>query len=84
MNDQPSQALPVQAEPPPRTGPTPKPRRTLVLHILPASVVTSGLAGWLSLAAGSNVPAAVLTGGGAFAGTVGVLLAVAHYTAGDR
>jgi anti-sigma factor RsiW len=84
MNDRPSQALPVQAEPQQSTRPTTKPRRTLVLHILPTSAVVSGAASWLSLAAGSNVPAAVLTGGGAFAGTVGLLLAVAHYTAGNR
>ncbi|GIE80738.1 hypothetical protein Aph02nite_66880 [Actinoplanes philippinensis] len=52
----------------------------LLLRILPASTLISGAAVWLSIAAGSNVPAAVLTGGGAFAGTAGLLLAVAHYT----
>ncbi|MEV4703939.1 hypothetical protein [Actinoplanes sp. NPDC049316] len=39
----------------------------------------SGIAGLLSHAAGNNIPAAILTGGGAFAGTVGLLLAIAHY-----
>jgi hypothetical protein len=33
----------------------------------------------LSHAAGNNVPGAILTGGGAFAGALGLLLAVAHY-----
>ncbi|MEV6847525.1 hypothetical protein [Actinoplanes sp. NPDC051411] len=41
--------------------------------------LVSVLAGVLSHAAGNNVPGAVLTGGAAFAGTVGLLLAVAHY-----
>jgi hypothetical protein len=41
--------------------------------------IVGGLAGVLSHAAGNNVPGAVLTGGGAFAGTVGLFLAIAHY-----
>jgi hypothetical protein len=48
--------------------------------MLPVAGVTSGVAGLLSHAAGNNIPAAILTGGGAFAGTVGLLLAIAHYT----
>lgn len=47
--------------------------------VLSAGIV-SGLAGVLSHAAGNNIPGAVLTGGAAFAGTVGLLLAIAHYT----
>ncbi|MEV6347617.1 hypothetical protein [Actinoplanes sp. NPDC051851] len=43
----------------------------------------SGVAGMLAHAAGNNVPAAILTGGGAFAGAAGLLLAIAHY-ARDR
>jgi hypothetical protein len=46
--------------------------------VLTAGIV-SGLAGVLSHAAGNNVPGAVLTGGAAFAGTIGLLLGVAHY-----
>jgi hypothetical protein len=41
--------------------------------------IIGGIAGLLSHAAGNNVPSAILTGGGAFAGTVVVLLAIAHY-----
>jgi hypothetical protein len=41
--------------------------------------IVSGAAGVLSHAAGSNIPAAILTGGGAFAGAVVVLLAIVHY-----
>lgn len=50
-----------------------------LLVILLVAGVVSGLAGILSRAAGNNVPGAVLTGGGAFAGTVGLLLALTHY-----
>ncbi|PRY32906.1 hypothetical protein [Pseudosporangium ferrugineum] len=50
----------------------------LLLMVLTAGVV-SGVAGLLSRAGGSNVPGAVLTGGAAFAGTVGLLLGVAHW-----
>lgn len=42
--------------------------------------MVSGGAGMLSHAAGNNVPGAILSGGAAFAGTVGLLLAIAHYT----
>jgi hypothetical protein len=44
-----------------------------------AAGIVSGLAGLLSHAAGSNLPGAVLTGGAAFAGTIGLLLGVAHW-----
>jgi hypothetical protein len=50
----------------------------LLVIMLTAGII-SLLAGLLSHAAGNNVPGAVLTGGGAFAGTVGLLLAIAHY-----
>jgi hypothetical protein len=57
------------------------PRRTKVVLILLAAAIISGIAGLLSRAAGNNIPSAVLTGGAAFAGAVGLLLAIAHYTA---
>jgi hypothetical protein len=47
--------------------------------LLVVAAVVSGAAGLLSHAAGNNVPGAILTGGGAFAGALGLLLAVAHY-----
>jgi hypothetical protein len=56
------------------------PRWIWVLLMLLAAAIISGIAGLLSHAAGNNVPAAILTGGGAFAGTFALLLAVAHYT----
>jgi hypothetical protein len=65
-----------------RSGPK-TPRRTKVLLILIAATAVSGVAGLLARAAGNNVPSAILTGGAAFAGAVGVLLAIAHYTAED-
>lgn len=55
------------------------PRRAGVLLMLLAAAIISVVAGLLSHAAGDNIPAAVLTGGAAFAGTVGLLLAIAHY-----
>jgi hypothetical protein len=55
------------------------PRRVGVLPILLAAGVVSAIAGLLSHAAGNNIPAAILTGGGAFGATVGLLLAIAHY-----
>ena len=58
-------------------------RRTKVVLILLAAAVISGVAGVLSRAAGNNLPSAVLTGGAAFGGAVGLLLAIAHYTAED-
>jgi hypothetical protein len=45
--------------------------------------ITGGVGGLLSHAAGNNVPTAILTGGAAFAGTVGLLLAIAHYANGN-
>jgi hypothetical protein len=50
--------------------------------VLTAALI-SGVAGLLSHAAGNNIPAAILTGGGAFAGTVGLLLAIAHYASAE-
>ncbi|WP_433789216.1 hypothetical protein [Actinoplanes sp. CA-252034] len=50
-----------------------------VALILLAACIIGGIAGLLAHAGGSNVPASILTGGGAFAGAVGLLLAIAHY-----
>ncbi|GIF21501.1 hypothetical protein BJ973_005054 [Actinoplanes tereljensis] len=55
------------------------PRWKSVLLMLFAAAIVGGAAGLLSHAGGNNIPAAILTGGGAFAGTVGLLLAIAHY-----
>jgi hypothetical protein len=54
-------------------------RWALVLIMVLVAAAISGVAGLLSHAAGNNIPAAILTGGGAFAGSLGVLLAIAHY-----
>lgn len=57
----------------------PPSRWTWLLVMVLAAGIVSGLAGLLSHAAGSNLPGAVLTGGAAFAGTIGLLLGVAHW-----
>jgi hypothetical protein len=54
-------------------------RRHSIGLMLIAAAIVSAVAGLLSHAAGNNVPGAILTGGGAFAGALGLLLAVAHY-----
>jgi hypothetical protein len=54
-------------------------RRPSIVLLFVVSLAVSGVAGLLSHAAGNNVPGAILTGGGAFAGALGLLLAVAHY-----
>lgn len=59
------------------------PRWVWVILFLLASALVGGVSGLLSHAAGNNVPASILTGGAAFAGTVGLLLAIAHYAAGS-
>ena len=65
---------------PPRLAPHNEvPRWTWILLIILFAAIIGGVAGLLSHAAGSNVPSAILTGGGAFAGTVGLSLAIAHY-----
>ncbi|WP_305784198.1 hypothetical protein [Symbioplanes lichenis] len=62
---------------------TERSRRRQVAVVLILALVIGAAAGMLSLAAGNNVPSAVLTGGAAFAGSVGLLLALARF-AGDR
>jgi hypothetical protein len=70
----------VNSAPRPPTNETDsaKSRPSIGLLLVVAAVV-SGVAGLLAHAAGNNVPGAILTGGGAFAGALGLLLAVAHY-----
>jgi hypothetical protein len=58
-------------------------RRTRVLLMLLTAGIVSAAAGMLAHAADNNVPSAILTGGGAFAGTVGLLLAIALYTGAE-
>lgn len=50
--------------------------------LLTAGII-GGIGGLLSHAAGDNIPTAILTGGGIFAGTVGLLLAIAHYASAE-
>ncbi|MFF5233760.1 hypothetical protein [Dactylosporangium sp. NPDC000521] len=45
--------------------------------------IVGGVAGLLAHAGGSNVPNAILTGGGAFAGTMALQLGIGHF-AGPR
>ena len=68
-----------QTEPPRPSRQNEVPRWTWIILIILLAAITGGVAGLLSHAAGSNVPSAILTGGGAFAGTVGLLLSMAHY-----
>jgi predicted branched-subunit amino acid permease len=58
-------------------------RWTGVLLMLLTSALVGVVAGLLSHAAGNNVPGAILTSGGAFAGAVGLLLALAHYVGAE-
>lgn len=67
-------------QPPMRTGVS---RWIWVALMVLAAVIVAGLAGLLAHAGGANIPAAILTGGGAFAGAMLLLLAVAHYAGGD-
>jgi hypothetical protein len=55
----------------------------LGLFLLTAAIV-AGVAGLLAAAGGANLPSAILTAGGAFAGTIAVLLALAHFAGGGR
>jgi hypothetical protein len=50
----------------------------LALILLTAALVATA-AGFLAHAGGANIPSAILTGGGAFAGAVALLLALAHF-----
>jgi hypothetical protein len=48
--------------------------------ILNAAVVVAVVTGLLSRVDGATLPSAILTAGGAFAGTAALLLALAHFT----
>ena len=75
-----SQTRPTMTGPPPvPPQPQTSPRWTRVLLMMLVATVVSGGAGVLAHAAGNNVPASVLTAGGAFAAALGLLLAIAHY-----
>jgi predicted branched-subunit amino acid permease len=77
MIDNTSQPATVPAGQPRQAAPSQ--RRKLLLVLLVACIVGIA-AGLLAHAAGDKVPSAVLTGGGAFAGTVGLLLAITRQT----
>lgn len=51
--------------------------------ILLAATFIAAAAGLLAYAGGAKIPTAVLTSGGAFAGTVALLLALVRYATGD-
>ncbi|MFG1955391.1 hypothetical protein [Micromonospora sp. NPDC048830] len=54
----------------------------LAIATLTAVIVAAG-AGLLAWAGGLNPPTAILTGGGAFAGTLLLILTVVRFTAGQ-
>lgn len=62
----------------------PTPRAVWIAIILLSAALVAATAGLLAYAGGTNLPTAILTGGGAYAGTVLLLLALAHYASGDR
>ena len=81
---------------PPSAGPTPPPsspapappgpagRGLQILVFVLIAVIVAGAAGWLAHAGGATWPSALLTAGTAFAGALGLQLAVAHYATGQR
>lgn len=66
------------------SAPTGTPRWVWLLLILLTAALIAAVAGLLAHAGGASVPNAILTGGGAFAGTVALLLALAHFLGGAR
>jgi hypothetical protein len=62
--------------------PAPTPRSIWIALILIAGVIIGAAAGLLSSASGASVPSAVLTGGGAFAGSVLLMLALLSFATG--
>ena len=79
----PDTSTPIRHTPHPPTQTTP-PRWVWVLLMFLVSVIVGGVAALLAYASEPSVPRAILTGGGSFAGSFALLLAVAHYTGGDR
>lgn len=55
-----------------------------VLLMLLVSIIVGGVAGLLTYAIEPSVPRAILTGGTSLAGTLLLLLAIAHYVEGGR
>jgi hypothetical protein len=64
--------------------PTPPSRAVWIAIILLTATLIAAAAGLLAYAGGAKVPTAILTGGGAFAGTVFLLLALLAYATGGR
>ncbi len=60
------------------------PRVVWIVLIVLTAVIVGGIAGLLAHADGTSVPGAVLIGGGSFAGTVLLLLAIANFVDGHR
>jgi hypothetical protein len=56
-----------------------RPQRMRTLLVLLVAGIVGAIASWLSHAAGNNLPSAVLTGGGAFAGAVGLFLTITRH-----
>lgn len=80
-----SAVSPPQAETkarPPSQQPDP-PRALWSAIILLAAVIVGAAGGLLSFAGGLPVPLAIVTGGGAFGGTVALLLTLANFLAGE-
>lgn len=71
---------PVHPVPP--SAPSGTPRWVWVLLMLLTAALVAVIAGLLAHAGGASIPNAILTGGGAFAGTVILLLALAHFLGG--
>lgn len=71
---QPSSANGPVAPAPPST-----PRWVWVVLMLLSAALVAVIAGLLAHAGGASVPNAILTGGAAFAGTIGLLLGLAHF-----
>lgn len=55
------------------------PRWVRLLLMLLGAALVAGIAGLLAHAGGASVPNAILTGGTAYAGTIALLLGLAHY-----
>ncbi|MFF0371276.1 MULTISPECIES: hypothetical protein [Micromonospora] len=68
----------------PATTPTGNTRPLWTALIVLTAALVATAAGLLSVAGGVPVPLAIIAGGGAFGGTVALLLAVAHFLTSDR
>jgi hypothetical protein len=76
---------PAGSDRPARTEmPAGTPRWVCVVLMLLAAALVAGAAGLLAYAGGATVPNAILTGGAAFAGTVFLLLGLAHFLGGSN